>query len=186
MLVGKQNPGSWGTSMPVFANSCVYDVPYVAQQSNQTCWYAAARMIVEYHRNKMRQTTLEGGAIGQDWANKLVADQNNYILWANVETFARQFGFKSIYLCPTSAGLVDLLRYYGPLWYGGDWAMKSTPVQPTASGHVITIRGCTAVGPTGTVYVNDPWPKSGPLEIAFDQLFRTLSAVDVVPFLYLP
>ena len=169
----------------------LHDVRLIPQRTNQTCWYACADMIVEYHREHRQQSTIAGGAIGMPHVDRAVDTANNYIPWRLVESFARQQGFQMLHLSPTPRGLLELLQQHGPLWYGGDWSQPNGNTQSGqfASGHVIVITGCHVHGDAAaTVYLNDPWPVGTGAQrtIGFERLFNALLARGEVPFLYLP
>jgi len=159
----------------------IFDVPLIAQGSDETCWYAAARMIIEYYRQQKRQSTIRGGSIGMPEMNKRVFSNNQPINSASVAQFASTYGFSTRYICPSPAGLRSILNECGPLWYGGHWTGKN-------AGHVVVITGCAVKGITeSTVYLNDPLPVGVGTKTyqEFSSLFHNLEQMIDVPFLYM-
>jgi hypothetical protein len=159
-----------------------YDVPLIPQNTSLTCWWAAARMIVDYHRQQRQQSTIAGGAVGQPNETAIIDARNQSLQPARVEDFARIANLRTTSLSPTPPALVGLLRSYGPLWYAG---VVNGYRGFTGGGHAVVITGCL-ISPAGAeVAINDPWqPGQGArLYDPYDEFFRNLGAA--APFLHI-
>lgn len=161
-----------------------YNVQLRPQQSDQTCWYAAAKMIIEFHRSRKMQCTVVGGEIGQPQVDIAVARENIGLSISMVSQFASKYGFKTAWICPTGDGVLDLLEKGGPLWYGGVWTKNSS----YSGGHAVVITGGTISRIKGCILdINNPWPpnKGAREQWPYARFFSTLSQNEAVPFLYL-
>lgn len=159
-----------------------YNVPLIPQATTLTCWWAAARMIVEYHRNTRQQTTIAGGAVGQPNETAIIESANTALQPSRVEDFARLANLRTTSLSPTPQGLVSLLTQNGPLWYGG---VVNGYRGYTGGGHAVVITGCLVNDAGAQVAINDPWQvnQGARLYEVFDDFFRNLSAA--APFLHI-
>jgi Papain-like cysteine protease AvrRpt2 len=174
-----ENKTFWRT---IFMSQIFYDVPLIPQATTMTCWWASARMVVEYHRQRLQQSTVAGGAVGQPNETRIIEGANQGINPGRVEDFARLANLQTTSLSPTPEGLVSLLTQYGPLWYGG---LVQGYRGFTGGGHAVVITGCL-VNPAGAqVAINDPWQvgQGARLFETFDGFFSNLSAA--APFLHI-
>lgn len=159
-----------------------YDVPLIPQNTSMTCWWAAARMVVDFHRNRLQQTTTAGGAVGQPNETAIIEGRNTGLQPSRVEDFARAANLRTTSLSPTPSALISLLQQHGPLWYGG---VVSGYRGFTGGGHAVVITGCLANDAGSQVAINDPWqPGQGArLYEPYDEFFSNLSAA--APFLHI-
>lgn len=131
-----------------------YDVPMIPQNTNNTCWYACCRMIVEYHRQSRQQSTIAGGEVGQSSVTATVEANDSRLAWESFEQLARMANLRTTYLSPTAEGLASLLVQKGPLIYSG---VTNGYRGFTGPGHSVVITGCVVNGNNGSVKINDPW-----------------------------
>ncbi len=159
-----------------------YNVPLIPQNTTHTCWWAAARMIVEFHRNRVRQSTIAGGAVGQPTETATLDRVNQGLNPSRVADFARLANLRTTSISPTPEGLVELLTRVGPLWYGG---VVHGYRGYTGSAHAVVITGCVITGSDAEVMINDPWSPGQGARIyePFNDFFRNLSANS--PFLHI-
>jgi len=128
----------------------VTGVPLLPQTQSLSCWYASARMIVQWRRELCQQTFADEPAPDElPWAvSRQIA--NNGLQLVEMVHYASLLGFRTVPpQTPTLGGIEQWLRSYGPLWTAG------LKVTATASyGHVVVI-----VGVTGSqILIHDPEP----------------------------
>lgn len=159
-----------------------YDVSLIPQNTSDTCWWAAARMIVEFHRGRQRQTTIAGGAVGQPGETLNIESANRRLPFVRFEDFARIANLSVTYLSPTARGLIQLLNQKGPLMYGG---VVNGYRGFYGSGHAVVITGCLINGSGAQVAINDPWQVGvgARLYEPYDEFFRNISAA--APFIHI-
>lgn len=167
-----------------------YNVPLIPQCRADTCWYAAAQMIVRWARNGNRpvETVLStanprgGGVIDTPEANKLACDpaQTWELGTEDAETikrFAEEFSLHwTVVKNFTRYRIALLLSAHGPLWYSG----KFEGAPDDAQGHAVVI---TAIR-HNTLAVNDPWDEGSRLYPSFDSFFKALKGQAGVPLLH--
>ncbi len=153
-----------------------HNVPMIPQNTQNTCWWAAARMVVQYHRESRQQTTIAGGVIGQAEANAFIDNNDRVLDPAKAEDLARLANMRTTSLSPTPEGLVGLLIMYGPLWYGG--VVEGYRGFHNAK-HAVVITGCSTLGSVPTVNINDPWEIGigAKLTETFNDFFSNLRAM---------
>jgi hypothetical protein len=156
-----------------------YTVPLIAQCGGNTCWYAAAQMIVAYRRASggtapwtvIGRPHLTGQVCSRDQALNL--DSPQYIA-----QFAQNAGLRMIRQWPQSAdSMAHLLSAHGPLWYCG----TAGGYRGLSGDHVIVITGIRDT----VACINDPWPVNTGWqgEYGFDNLRRNLPQVAFAPLL---
>lgn len=157
-----------------------YNVPLIAQCGNMTCWYAAAQMVVRWHRTTMQQCTIAGGGIDTDAMTGQVCTANQGLNPTNVESFGNRFGLNMTAMSLTRDGMAELLLRVGPLWYGGDVRGYRGA---HGGAHAVVLRGLQG----DSLLINDPWPpnQGTQLQRPYNQFFGRLAARGEVPFLHI-
>ncbi len=157
-----------------------YRVPLIPQGGNRTCWYAAAQMIVRWHRDRLQQSTLAGWSIDTAPRTRAVTNANAGLNPAAVVRFGRDHNLRMTCMSVTAEGLARLLESYGPLWYAG-----------TVEGYRGASGGAHAVVITGIrnteILINDPWPVGTGTRLtrSHDVFFQRLRAIGTAPFLHI-
>lgn len=159
-----------------------YNVPLIPQTTTRTCWWSAARMVVDYHRQRTQQSTVAGGAVGRPSETASIESNNMGLDPTRVEDFARLAQLQITSLSPTPERLVSLLTQKGPLWYGG--MVQGYRGYTGSSHHVVVITGCIITGSNAEVCINDPWEVGvgARLYEPFNDVFGNLRAA--APFLH--
>ena len=125
----------------------MYRVPglrLIVQHKDMACWYASARMVIQWKRKRLRVELPDHPDPSQvkEVANWEV--NNAGITNPQVIRLAQMLGLRSLPpQCPTPALILDLLKKYGPLWTNG-------------KRHIVVIGGVDEV--TGDLLIYDPWP----------------------------
>jgi len=166
--------------------SIFYNVPLIPQDSSLTCWYASARMIVRFHRDRVQATTLAGGEVGQPGVDALMTSMNRALSPDLAVGVARAMNMQMVWFSPTAGALENMLLTHGPLWYGGN-VRGYRNVQ--AGAHAVVLTGIRRDAAGDEVLINDPWPSGAAggarLAMEFDDFFRKLQAVAGVPMLHI-
>ena len=130
----------------------IYPVPLIPQCGQNTCWYAAAQMIVAYRRG-LRGQQSPWTVIGTDRLTGIVCQGDQRLDLGNpqsVRDFARHASFRAINQWPQSAAsLAHLLTAHGPLWYCG----AAQGYRGLSGDHVLVIAGID----NDVLNLNDPW-----------------------------
>lgn len=150
-----------------------YSVGLIPQESSNTCWYAAARMLVSWYREKTRQTTFAGGAVGEPDVTNAVNVYNRPMIPSEVSSFAERCGLRMAHFELTSGIALDLLRSYGPFIYGGRY--NGYRELRGSAGHCVVVTGIR-IDDVVEIAVNDPLPilRGTRLYLDFDVLRRGL------------
>lgn len=111
------------------------------QRLDMACWYASARMLLNWRESKRRQQSLMN-APELDANSRRIRDANNGIVNQQILNLALRLGLKAVPpQTPTPEAIGMWLRTYGPLWVNG-------------SRHIVVIAGIDG----NKVKVYDPWP----------------------------
>jgi hypothetical protein len=167
-----------------------YNVALIPQCRGDTCWYAAAQMIVRWARSGNRPVDTElftpnpkgGGFIDTAEANELACDPAK--TWElgtedaeTIKKFAEEANLRwTVVKNFTRARIALLLSAHGPLWYSGKF--EGAPAD--AQGHAVVI---TAIR-HNTLAINDPLDKGSRLYPPFDAFFEALQGQPGVPLLH--
>lgn len=116
-----------------------YNVPVVAQTSQNTCWHASSLMIWYYWQGV---TSRQGpmNTLSGSYSNDKGVTPQQFI------TLAEKVGLKKVdqqYINYSSAIIEGLLTKHGPLWCAGYWF---------GPGHIIVLTGIDGED----IYFNDP------------------------------
>ena len=141
----------------------MYHVPnmvLIPQDNNNACWYASARMVVEWRRNADQLSSSRLRSPEQVPQFAAVHAANDGLQWAQMREFARQLGLRPLPLVSPSSDLLQRwFMWYGPVWTDG------VPVDATGAivgrGHVVVLAGVrttTSGGENFQILVYDPWP----------------------------
>jgi ABC-type bacteriocin/lantibiotic exporter with double-glycine peptidase domain len=119
--------------------SKIFNVPLVAQTSNNTCWHASSQMIWFYWQGV---TNKQGpmNTIAENYKDDRGVTAQQFV------TLAGKVGLKKVSPAPstyTSQVLESLLNRYGPLWSAGMWF---------GVGHIIVLTGVDGE----VIFFNDP------------------------------
>lgn len=119
----------------------VFGMRLLPQRLNMACWYASARMLLNWRESSHRQQSLmyppELDAISQT-----MRAVNNGIVNEKILNLALRLGLKAVPpMTPTPEAIGMWLRMYGPLWVNG-------------RDHIVVIAGIDG----NKVKVYDPWP----------------------------
>ena len=169
-------------------NNIQYNVPLIPQCRKDTCWYAAAQMIVRWGRHNQpleRDYTANpkgGGAIDTPAANEFVCNPTTALALgtedaAQIKNFAKEFNLRWTPVDTFTRHRIRLmLGYNGPLWYSGKFA----GADPSAEGHAVAIVGLRH----NTLVVNDPWEDGSRIYPDFDRFFKAIVGARGVPVLH--
>lgn len=129
-----------------------YEVPnlvLIPQDKSMACWFASARMLIEWRRNTLQMSEinlLDPTQVPQYMHMYL---SNDGIPWALIRQFARDLGLVSLPLMsPTSETILHWLYNYGPIWVDGS--------NVSGDGHVVVVGGI-AMNPN-RILILDPAP----------------------------
>lgn len=119
----------------------VHGLDLIPQRRDMSCWYASARMLLNWKDNKIHQRSAlvppELDKNSQD-----LRDANNGIVNPQIIRMAKRLGLTSVPpMSVTSSQIGAWLRQYGPLWVNGD-------------SHIVVIGGING----SKLKVYDPWP----------------------------
>jgi hypothetical protein len=140
-----------------------YEVPgmrLIPQDRTNACWYASARMVVEWRRESEQQTRLDQRSPAEVPQLEAIHRANEGLPWVEMRAFAQQLGLTPLPLCtPTPQTLRDWLHTHGPIWTDG------VPVDATGNivgtGHVVVLAGIRPSSTAGEHFdllIYDPWP----------------------------
>jgi ABC-type bacteriocin/lantibiotic exporter with double-glycine peptidase domain len=123
----------------------VPDVTLIPQTRSMACWYASAKMLIQWKRNSVR-TTFADHPDPSELSQTVVWEVSNQgITNPQVIQLAKRLGLRAVPPQTPSLYVLDqLLRAHGPLWTNG-------------RSHIVVIGGVDE-GSGGRVFVYDPWP----------------------------
>jgi hypothetical protein len=128
-------------------NSYTYmvpNVPLIAQDNKNACWYAAAQMLIQWKRNRTLSTLPKHPDPSQVPAAVSVHNKELRLSYSSDIHFAKVLGLVAIPAQTLELNTIrELLVRYGPLWTGGQ-------------DHVVVIVGVNER--FDRVYVHDPSP----------------------------
>jgi ABC-type bacteriocin/lantibiotic exporter with double-glycine peptidase domain len=122
----------------------VPDMHLIVQHRNMACWYASARMVIQWKRRHLRATLIRNPDPSQvkvavGWEVSDLGVTNPQII-----QLAQLLGLRAIpAMTPTLKYVRELLQRYGPLWTNG-------------KSHIVVIGGVDEA--SGRLLVYDPWP----------------------------
>jgi ABC-type bacteriocin/lantibiotic exporter with double-glycine peptidase domain len=123
----------------------MYFVPgmtLIPQTKEWSCWYASARMLIQWRRDRTRSCERDIIDPADDEAACKLRDDNTGIANKQIVAFARRLGLVAVPpMSPTPGAIEDWLKRYGPLWVNG-------------KRHIVVIAGIKDLD----VYVYDPAP----------------------------
>jgi ABC-type bacteriocin/lantibiotic exporter with double-glycine peptidase domain len=114
----------------------------IPQTMQMACWYASARMVIQWRRNRMKacEVNLEDPSedpMLEQWKKKDAGISDDQIV-----TLAKRLGLELVPpMSPSLGALESWLKTYGPLWTNG-------------TQHITVIAGIRGMA----VLVYDPWP----------------------------
>lgn len=119
----------------------VFGMRLLPQRLDMSCWYASARMLLNWRESTRRQQSLLIPP-ELDAESRKIRDANNGIVNQQILGLARRLGLKAVPpMSPTPEAIGNWLRTYGPLWVNG-------------RQHIVVIAGIDG----NRVKVYDPWP----------------------------
>jgi hypothetical protein len=125
----------------------MYKVPglrLVVQHKTMACWYASARMLIQWKRHQARATFADHPDPSQVAVTIAWEVSNAGVTNPQVIQLAQTLGLKTVPpMTPSLKMIRDLLQRHGPLWTNG-------------KSHIVVIGGVDEV--MGSVLVFDPWP----------------------------
>lgn len=136
---------------PVMLHHVVPGAVHVAQDKDNSCWFASARMLVEWQRRRTGRSDprVKDPAANPTWL-KLYGDDTG-ITNDRIRSFARDIGLVPVPpMSPRPESVQDWLRRHGPLWVNG-------------KRHITVIAGIRGPADQAEVLVLDP---ARPLEIS--------------------
>jgi len=114
----------------------------IPQRQNMSCWYASARMLLNWKENNQNQSSAISAPELTDAASQQVYEANNGITNPGVIRMAKELGLVAVPpMCVTTSVIGLWLRQYGPLWVNG-------------TRHIVVIAGVD----DQQLLVYDPWP----------------------------
>jgi ABC-type bacteriocin/lantibiotic exporter with double-glycine peptidase domain len=122
----------------------VHGVPMIAQTRTWACWYACARMLIQWKRMRSKSTLAEHPSPSEVPRLERLHAANPGLSYGEVLTLAQLLGLLTVPpMSVTIHGIEDLLRHHGPLWTHGQ-------------SHVVVLTG--ADPQRDRVFVHDPAP----------------------------
>ncbi|MDO3720165.1 papain-like cysteine protease family protein [Marinobacter sp. chi1] len=119
----------------------VFGMRLLPQRLDMACWYASARMLLNWRESQSRQQSLMK-VPELDAESKKLREANNGIINPQILKLAKRLGLKAVPpQTPTPHAIGLWLRSYGPLWVNG-------------RNHIVVIAGIDR----NKVKVYDPWP----------------------------
>ena len=101
----------------------LYIVPgmkLIPQRLRMSCWYASARMLINWRQNRAQASIFGLVPPELDAKCKEIRDDNRGINNTKIISMAQRIGLKVIPpMTPTADQIYDWLKEYGPLWVNG-------------------------------------------------------------------
>ena len=114
----------------------------IPQTMQMACWYASARMVIQWRRNRMQACEENIEDPSEDPMLEQWKKRDAGITDVQIVTLAKRLGLELVPpICPTLGALESWLKTYGPLWTNG-------------TRHITVIAGIREMD----VQVYDPWP----------------------------
>src|SRR5438552_11547479 len=114
--VGSLKQPNWKCQMP-------YTVPrmkLIPQTMQMSCWYASARMVIQWRRNLTQACEENIEDPSEDPLLEQWKKNDGGITDAQIVTLAKRLGLELVPpLCPTVQAMESWLKSYGPLWTNG-------------------------------------------------------------------
>lgn len=119
----------------------VFGLRLLPQRLDMACWYASARMLLDWQANRRaRSTAMYPPEL--DAESRHVRDDNNGIVNQQILDLAKRLGLKAVPpMTPRPEAIGTWLRHFGPLWVNG-------------SRHIVVLGGIDG----DRVLVYDPAP----------------------------
>lgn len=125
----------------------MYVVPgmkLIPQLKTRSCWYASAKMLIQWKMNSLRQSFIDLVPPELDAECRTIREADNGIFNPQIMAMAKRLGLRPIPpMSFTINALEQMLIRYGPLWVNGET-------------HIVVIAGVN--GEAGKVLVYDPGP----------------------------
>lgn len=122
-----------------------YEVPgmtLIPQNDNMSCWYASARMLIQWKMEQRQQSLMNLIPPEYDAQCRQIRDAANGITNPQLISMAKRIGLTAVPpMSPTPQAIESWLKLYGPLWVNG-------------ISHIVVIAGING----NKVKVYDPWP----------------------------
>lgn len=126
-----------------------YEVPgmkLIPQQKTMSCWYASARMLINWRMEASQMSFANLIPPELDEQCKKIRDGNAGITNPQIITMAKRLGLVAVPpMSPTPAAIENWLVDYGPLWVNG-------------KSHIVVIAGIKPSGGSHSLKVYDPLP----------------------------
>lgn len=121
----------------------------IPQEDNMSCWYASARMLIQWKMDKYQVCFADLVPPELDTQCVQIRDAQTGLLNNQILKMAKRLGLEAVPpVSPSPEAISRWLKSYGPLWVNG-------------KSHIVVIAGVTAT----QVLVYDPWPpKKGKID----------------------
>jgi hypothetical protein len=114
----------------------------IPQTMQMSCWYASARMVVQWRREKMLMSEANIEDPSEDATFEQWKAKDAGITDSQIVTLAKRLGLELVPpMSPSPEALESWLKTYGPLWTNG-------------TRHITVIAGIR----DSEVLIYDPWP----------------------------
>lgn len=98
----------------------VYGIKLIPQQKTMSCWYASARMLIDWRMEKSRMSFANLLPPELDEKCRKIRDDNSGITNLQIIQMAKRLGLVAIPpMSPTPEAIENWLMTYGPLWVNG-------------------------------------------------------------------
>lgn len=124
----------------------VISMKLIPQQKTWACWYASARMLINWRMEKSQMSFANLVPPELDEQCTKIRDANKGITNPQIITMAKRLGLVAVPpMSPTPQAIENWLVTYGPLWVNG-------------KSHIVVIAGIKNVGKSYQLKVYDPAP----------------------------
>ena len=124
----------------------VFGMKLIPQQKSMSCWYASARMLINWRMEQSQMSFANLVPPELDEKCKKLRDANNGITNPKIIEMAKRLGLTAVPpMSPTPQALESWLMSYGPLWVNG-------------VRHIVVIAGIKKDGTSYKLKVYDPLP----------------------------
>lgn len=126
----------------------VPNMTLIAQDKKNSCWYASARMLVQWRRNNSQSTTGPDPSELPIYSNTSdLYRKDEGITDERIVQLAQELGLRAVPpMTPTPTAIFQWLGRYGPLWVNG-------------IGHITVIAGIDLSPTKFSLLVYDPLPE---------------------------
>ncbi len=124
----------------------VFGMKLIPQQKTMSCWYASARMLINWRMEESQMSFANLIPPELDDQCKKIRDGNAGITNPQIIAMAKRLGLVPVPpMSPTPEALENWLFTYGPLWVNG-------------KSHIVVIAGIKKEGSSTKLKVYDPLP----------------------------